>query len=274
MPVKTLEVRTENLEAFTGLQPLLTKKEVAQAKKVNFHFVGSNNLLVQKDDAPLRVRLASKASAFNSYCEDLDRILKVGEASGHIIQSSREIAGRPHSGSCASGLDAVGVARDMLSLVRVIPALCKLGNYKPDNTKARFFDILIDICVLAARCLNPVKWLDKMKAIDIGKHAETIGKAITACWAAVTTLCFVSALVKYMTVKPKEMVDEMANLICSFFDMLSMPWDVFNLFSYHPVVSLVGGGLMGLSGTVWLVAQLTGHRVTVPAEESALYITA
>lgn len=133
-----------------------------------------------------------------------------------------------------------------------------------------WMDIVMDICVLAARLLSPVTWLHHLKAYDLGKHAKGIGTAIGSLWAVVITMSFVQNIRDVVnTVKAskenndvsdnqsdREIRKSAADAIIGFFDFLSIPFDVFEMgMNAHPTIALVGCGIGLLSAGSYLAKE-------------------
>lgn len=129
-------------------------------------------------------------------------------------------------------------------------------------------DIACDVLLLAARLLNPIYWLNKLGAIDLGKHAARIGTAIGCAFTAVTTLCFVQSIRDLIeSIEAREIGEEfsqmmsrikkkIADCFSSFIDMLSIPADWGMTFNASPAMALASASMSVASGVVFLAKEM------------------
>lgn len=121
------------------------------------------------------------------------------------------------------------------------------GKYIEDSKGHRvgrdWMDVVMDILVLVARTLSPIRWLHSLKAVDLGKHAEAMGSVVKGIWGAVLTLNLIQA--------GRDLIDEVDlevlnkkiwETIQAALDLLAIPFD-FGVGSAHPVLSIVGKAL-------------------------------
>jgi hypothetical protein len=128
-----------------------------------------------------------------------------------------------------------------------------------------WLDIALDVVLMVARFLNPLLWLDRIKAIDLGHHRDWIGKTVGCAFTAVTCISFIQSIkdlgndVSLAARRPhfdqERLRKRWADLLSNFVDVLSIPYDSGWTFS-----SSKGGALAtaicGLaSGFIWLAKE-------------------
>ena len=175
----------------------------------------------------------------NGYVDINGNLVKVSNVSGQVVD----------------GTNADGTVRIVQNVITV-------------EERRDWSDIACDVLLLAARLLNPIYWLNKLGAIDLGKHAARIGTAIGCAFTAVTTLCFVQSIRDLIeSIEAREMGEEfsqmmsrikkkIADCFSSFIDMLSIPADWGMTFNASPAMALASASMSVASGVVFLAKEM------------------
>jgi hypothetical protein len=121
------------------------------------------------------------------------------------------------------------------------------GNQEGEYILRDWTDIIMDILILVARLLAPVRWLHSLKAIDLGSHAQWMGKVVMGLWGMVMAIGLVQTTRDLIDEGDYEKLQQRAwEALQAFIDLISLPFD-FGVGSSHPAVAAVGSGLNLLS---------------------------
>lgn len=211
------------------------------------------------------------ADELNNKLEDLDRGLRlVGmEGLAGIVYHSSVLSGR--------AVETAAKIGNPLTTARIAPSMAKsclrafdvfsgnmFARWKQKAT--RWINIAIDIAITVARFFNPINWLHRIKAIDLGKHAGWVNIMVTVGFTATTVLCFMDAtdsFIKSVNENSASRNEKAAKLAFNFFDMLASPWENGVGFNSSPTMSLVGAVLSAVAcGGHFLCEWFAGSRLT------------
>lgn len=110
-----------------------------------------------------------------------------------------------------------------------------------------WMDIAMDICVLVARLISPLRWLHNLKVIDLGRHAKALGGVVLAAWSIVLSINLVQSIQGLIEdVELESMQKKIWDTFQSFVDLLALPFE-FGIGSGHPTLAMVGTGVNLLS---------------------------
>jgi hypothetical protein len=116
-------------------------------------------------------------------------------------------------------------------------------------------DIAMDVLVFVARLITPLRWLHSLKAIDLGKHAKTLGDIVMAIWGLVLTIAFVQSIRDLINeADVREMHQKIWNALQSFFEWVALPFD-FGVGAARPEFAIVGAILNILAGGSMLIKE-------------------
>jgi hypothetical protein len=118
-----------------------------------------------------------------------------------------------------------------------------------------WLDIAIDTILIAGRAFSFISLLQRFK-VDLGKHANWVGGIVISAFTAVTTLCTLQSIQKYIEETDSEkMRQQFADIICNFFDMLALPWETNLGFDSSPHLSLAGAIICSLAAGAYLLKE-------------------
>lgn len=196
----------------------------------------------------------------NDGAEHVDRFLRFFGTDGlaGIGLYSSQIAGTPNATFSAVG--------DNLASARFAPSVFKSGLKLYDvvslnmffrwGSEASWLDIAMDVCLVVARFLCPLCWLNRLKAINLGKHANGIGMAVSCGFAATTFLCFVQSISTYANNDdPRKDPRNIAHILFNAADTLAAPWECGFGFMATPVMCLVGAILSTIACALYFVTE-------------------
>ncbi len=111
------------------------------------------------------------------------------------------------------------------------------GAYKLND----WLDIAMDVLVLIARLISPVRWGHNMKVYDLGKTAApALTGATMGLWGAVLTLNLVQKTRDLIEEEKEHEIFELSwNWIQGSIDLLALPFD-FGLGAQHPALAITG----------------------------------
>lgn len=123
------------------------------------------------------------------------------------------------------------------------------GRYEHKHIGKDWKDIVMNILVVIARVLSPVRWLHSLKGIDLGEHAKTLGGITMGIWGAVLTIGFVQSVENAINeTDVAAMTEKNWDAFQGFIDLVSIPFD-FGAGAGHPALAITGAVLNIISGT-------------------------
>lgn len=122
--------------------------------------------------------------------------------------------------------------------------------------KRDWMDVAMDVLIMIARVLSPVRWLHNLGAIDLGKSAaKWLSGIVMAVWGLVLTIGFVQSARNLIDEVNLELIQKrIGDAISSLLDLISIPFD-FGVGSAHPVLAFVGAFLNIASAAVLLIKE-------------------
>ncbi len=211
------------------------------------------------------VKLGGWAHQLNEVAETIDRILRAVWSALAIHLNISVL----RSESCNPSVQGVAVqidtARSVISTFRALPSAIKVLTGKlfwSEETvsgekrivRRAWVIVAMDLMATVARLLSPLTWLNRLGAIDLGKHASWMGTTIGSLFAAATVVQLANGIKNWVMAGKDQLGEAIANFFSDLFDLLSLPWDL-GYCLHSPGLSIAGACLMGVSSAVWLVKE-------------------
>jgi hypothetical protein len=184
-----------------------------------FHKAASGQIFWQTDSSGFRkVAQDQNSNPIRIPREDLNLVWRKVEKDGQKVWENRNTGSISTDGKYIEDPQGKAIARDWM-------------------------DIVMDILILVARALSPIRFLHSLKAIDLGKHAKAMGGVVMAIWSTVLTLNFVQAIRDLLDEADVESIKKRVwDVWQGFIELLAIIFD-FGVGSAHPVLACVGAGV-------------------------------
>jgi hypothetical protein len=195
-----------------------------------------------------------------SYTEYVDRFLRLFGLDGFcgIGYYSSQI-----SGNVSPSFYDVG---NTIASARFAPSMIKSGlkayqffsgnMFREWGENPNWLDVAMDVCIVVARFLNPLCWLNRLKVINLGKHANAMGMVVSCGFAGATTLYFIHSSMAYANnTDPAQQSAKMAQVFFSVADLLGSPWECGFGFMATPVMALIGAICATVACACYFIAE-------------------